>query len=903
MDTQEHEIKKSSSGRESHGVYMCNKCGWPFPKAHPSSKHRRGHKKVCGTIEGYKLLESDDHLVASDGEHAPGEDQRTPSPVVDKRGVKGLGSSGRIGLQSNRSADDVFSDAVAEFSDSAASPAIEDAAKDLSQDMDKLVHSDSVEGKSFGGTFDSSITATQSIKKSNLEVDEHVINQLESTNSSSEARNEDSPVGSIGVTAKQFDTSPVIFETPTDVFMKSIDADVKDEVINKTLTTSLNPNVDLTRESPESYVNEIDRLPSYNLREESVTPVADVEKQSNLDAEENTFLDFVNQHILVENGTSPPQKHPDTENSVTEFDGKKSDEESEVQRIVEQSGEGKDINVSLAKVKEKETTVSNLKEQTEADIAVYSLSVPDSLAGIANAAHLIENFKDYASSAESSLPLDLWSVGGQTVPGFSSVDSSGGMNSSTADQNILEGNLNEKEVEKPITDNICVSGSTEESVKDHGSCSLNTQPKAPRAEAKSAGIYDLSAWDHDWMKKLDSETNELNIMSPVLIENSEETDNHVGGDDPDQIKMSKVEESDEDIKQCSKSPIEDQLAANDKRTQGTGSLLSEDNQIDSSLKVHQSQVLEEAVVELSGHESTGPTQKCSDENVQQSAYDSRGKMEQIAYKLSQNGTGNVTDDTGSVASAVKIVEGNHNDWIMLSSENQGEFITNEVGPLHVGSESLQGKGDEKLETRNDDVAVSIASSSQADGSIDGNWGSVSVVSLQLDTAATADAGAPSENSQNALQTHNGAAENDSVKSDDFELPSSMTLVEPGSDVPQRAAQSDLSALSTQQQKDGDQMSIAKGSNLSTRKEHSPLISLLGEAKSPNSKQSSYVSSKSSGAAVTTVDAILRSEPNDKDIEKEWDSPAKYPAEIKKEKRRRKPYWVPFVCCSSVQRDL
>ena len=46
-------------GQENHGVHVCNKCGWPFPNPHPSAKHRRAHKRVCGTIEGFKLVESE----------------------------------------------------------------------------------------------------------------------------------------------------------------------------------------------------------------------------------------------------------------------------------------------------------------------------------------------------------------------------------------------------------------------------------------------------------------------------------------------------------------------------------------------------------------------------------------------------------------------------------------------------------------------------------------------------------------------------------------------------------------------------------------------------------------------------------------------------------------------------
>lgn len=67
-------------GSESHGVHLCHKCGWPFPNPHPSAKHRRAHKKICGTIEGYKLSFSEGrpHLNGSDDEHVSDDDHKTP---------------------------------------------------------------------------------------------------------------------------------------------------------------------------------------------------------------------------------------------------------------------------------------------------------------------------------------------------------------------------------------------------------------------------------------------------------------------------------------------------------------------------------------------------------------------------------------------------------------------------------------------------------------------------------------------------------------------------------------------------------------------------------------------------------------------------------------------------------
>lgn len=67
------------AGHDSHGVHVCHKCGWPFPKPYPSAKHRRAHKKICGTIKGNKLVDSESsaHLTVSDDEHLSDEDRKT----------------------------------------------------------------------------------------------------------------------------------------------------------------------------------------------------------------------------------------------------------------------------------------------------------------------------------------------------------------------------------------------------------------------------------------------------------------------------------------------------------------------------------------------------------------------------------------------------------------------------------------------------------------------------------------------------------------------------------------------------------------------------------------------------------------------------------------------------------
>ncbi|XP_054806122.1 uncharacterized protein LOC129308784 [Prosopis cineraria] len=115
MDNQDHR-RIHTPGHESHGVYVCHKCGWPFPNPHPSAKHRRAHKKICGTIEGYQLFDSEGqpHSNASDDSD---DDHKMPSPKPAMEMSKNLKGVGGIGEKLIRSEDEVFSDAVADFSD------------------------------------------------------------------------------------------------------------------------------------------------------------------------------------------------------------------------------------------------------------------------------------------------------------------------------------------------------------------------------------------------------------------------------------------------------------------------------------------------------------------------------------------------------------------------------------------------------------------------------------------------------------------------------------------------------------------------------------------------------------------------------------------------------------------
>ncbi|RZC12545.1 hypothetical protein D0Y65_012355 [Glycine soja] len=164
MDNQDQR-RTHTAGHESHGVHSCHKCGWPFPNPHPSAKHRRAHKKICGTIEGYKrsASEGQPHLNGSDDEHVSDDDHKTPGLVVSgpkslETGNNEKGNEGN-GEKLIRSEDEVFSDAVADFLDSGSNPEIKERLQDNLDsganvervDIKETNFSGSSEGKDFNG--------------------------------------------------------------------------------------------------------------------------------------------------------------------------------------------------------------------------------------------------------------------------------------------------------------------------------------------------------------------------------------------------------------------------------------------------------------------------------------------------------------------------------------------------------------------------------------------------------------------------------------------------------------------------------------------------------------------------------------------------------------------------------
>ncbi|KAH0640645.1 hypothetical protein KY285_037231 [Solanum tuberosum] len=281
---------------------------------------------------------------------------------------------------------------------------------------------------------------------------------------------------------------------------------------------------------------------------------------------------------------------------------------------------------------------------------------------------------------------------------------------------------------------------------------------------------------------------------------------------------------------------------------------------------------------------------------------------------------------------------------VVDNSPAGDVLKSATGVI---SSASQNEGDDKLIKQNETVSAMdtpISSSSRAD-SLDTNWGSISVLSTQSESTAILDAETTDtqrlEKSEHDLQKPTyGSEECHPDKSDVYEPPSFMTLVEWGeSSANKKATASEIETQLNDQQPKAESLKagwfvcyptwfpsitnvvnesqgrkkneeiIAKVTNWSTGKQqHTPLKSLLGEARSPNVKQvppSTNKKDETASTKTTTVNSILSSEAPtavSKEAEKEWNSPARYPVDIKKEKRKTKPYWVLFVCCSSVHQD-
>ncbi|XP_019174380.1 PREDICTED: uncharacterized protein LOC109169923 isoform X3 [Ipomoea nil] len=990
MENQDHKATVSS-GHASHGVHLCHKCGWPFPNPHPSAKHRRAHKKVCGTIEGYKLTESEaTHLAISDDEHPSDDDPRTPSPKVNNKSLKEAAAS----FKSTRSEDELFSDAMTEFSDSAHHNPVMDegleAAIKLGKHAQKFPGGDEL--PKVDAPTDASKPLDDPLKTSQLGDPQLLGSEVKPLDATTPfgSKSKDS-IGLNEPSGQQLDVAPIlenIKATGEEVVMSNEMKDIcvqENEHANagEILADAVESSRDIAplqsrlseSDSVKTAVQEGEEKTSSLSQKEEVESVEAENKVSSSSSLEPELLEGARDtpgHIILEsksNGEDVKIPCPLDQNSdQCQADGNASEVVS-LDRKLEPSDEletkmgGKDESGVFLQVSPLQKTdtediegrcqndfVELCKTEVEEKEDVHLLSEAKDVSSLHNAGLAVQEYKDY-KYLKSNLALDLGagdegisSAQDDVKPDQSLLEPPSILDASGDGKVPIEGKIDLNGSSEVINEEISVSAPITlenlDPTKDESSQNSFKQGKQPgdsdnNSIAPSSGdevrqtitrggseiFYDCAMDTTKMSFPAENESREGHPQDEYSADAKigfgfEETQTPVsfeGDDHPD------LEKSGTKCLDVERSRSMEETGGKLAKLTGGG---AEDYQ---TLGVGDGSLHDKARTEVqniaAGSEHRGEDAKDKMVNIE-SKHDSS-----VTVLESTNAAGDAERNHENVE-PISSISGKHADVSLQEKPyegptfsestslpvdlNSGNSATVENNNIGVGSVPLKGEGDDKTRKQQDGVTavdMSVASSSRTD-SLEANWGSVSVLSIQSETPA------PDSGAQENQKTK---VERNPDKSDTFEPPSFMTLVESGSEIEnaQHPKSDPLKAgwfpslnnvVNESQGRKKNEEIIAKVTNWSTGKQHTPLKNLLGEAKSPpNTKQvtqkdETATHNTAATATTTTVNSILTFEPPTapkEAVEKEWDSPARYPVGIKKEKKKGKAYWVPFVCCSSV----
>lgn len=995
MEVQDHKIT-TPSGHENHGPHLCHKCGWPFPNPHPSARHRRAHKKVCGKVEGYKLSESEagnsTHSAVSDDEHHSDGEVRTPSPIGKKTSV----TDGNSGDKSYRSEDETFSDAVMEFSDSGTSPGMEErpeGVKSLNTNVERI-DDELLKADAIGGISVSVNDNRHTAEVNDPESLENATNQPVADKSLGTKL--DRPVD------LQLDTSPVKSDIPGDASLQEMNATESIEVKQGQMSSS-QPNdlkgtedinaaeglvdaVEASVEVSQSVVSDTDEKTSNNESYES-KPLEAEGKSSDpltfssdllgakpkiLEAEEQATDSVPNeaelQHNERENPDSADLKLALSEGEVKSLDGVNVDKKHEQLNEAEQDKQSISTELSAPILESKAVSsneidggrqieLSDLFKAEEGMEDAHVVSLTKDLPALDNP-ELLKDFKDY-NKFKSTFPLDL----GSSEDIFSAKDdavAASEVTQSFVDTSRSDGSISSATLDvsgDQVSDEKVVVSPEGKTDSSGLASNPNTFEYGVSSIPNSNGLQEPEGSSENSLSSYQEDAKQSTKVDNPVTERTKETsftmsvENKVGH------------------------PENELLANNETTTPVATSCLSEAVQtaviLGGSDHGEHEKVRTECPIVVGGDTEKERTEEklagvcegdktiCPDGGHDGHAMVTdttvHGSREEIFHEASEDGSINndakalesasatgldskvisdcdVKESTGLNSRVVDTDLNNH----VVDNSHAGDVLKSATGVI---SSVSQNEGDDKLIKQNDTVSAvdtPISSSSRAD-SLDANWGSMSVLSTQSESTAVPDTETTDtrrlEKLEHDLQKATSGAECHPDKSDVYEPPSFMTLVESGeSSANKKATVSEIETQLNAQQPKTEALKagwfpsitnvvnesqgrkkneeiIAKVTNWSTGKQqHTPLKSLLGEARSPNVKQvppSVNKKDEAASAKTTTVNSILSSEaptPVSKEAEKEWNSPARYPVDIKKEKRKTKPYWVPFVCCSSVHQD-
>lgn len=999
--------KINPSVHENHRV-LCRKCGWPFPNPHPSAKNRRAHKRICGTIEGYKSIDSEENtqLPLSDDEHLSDEYHKTPSPEILKRNQSG--SSG-VEERSNRSEDDVFSDAVTEFPDAGPNLGKEEllgSAKESvfnAEKLDGLSATQSIKGSNFteiirspDGSASSPIQTTEVSASSSNQLQSTTLSQghvprsniISEPSSISHSGNKNSVVvpsdDNNGSTSDLYPIIPGTSTDPPQKYMRSIETSIRGNEVNNLeeslLDISVSPNEHAWEISDAGLkAEEMNRNNSDPMTADGIVPLKKEQSdgsEEGLNVEElnGNNLDPMTAEEINGNNLDPMTAEGIVSLKKEQSDGSPDEHAWEISEAGLNAAEISENNLAadgtvLLKKKQSDgsgtkispsvlspevesvipidTLVDSADIQLDTaqssdfaggcqtrgggDESVHMLLVPDVIPIVDHPSIMVEDFNDH-KALKFNQPVTLDSseaIKGkednvrdpeENCSNFQSSQWAADDGSSSLDVHALE-DKKEDGGSELIFDEVSFEqeAGIQKSKDTNSEIILSDELGSPADIEKSLAVCPLEEQEpKDNCNDLDILPEEaatiLSNVNPIVDAEVNQVINLISrdgaGDDEKArtegaIEKTKTNDSADDLGESQSNEktnslgsddVGDDVRFGDKKCDIDGNGSAEGSTVENlNVDISASSLSEDQVTE-GGMDHPLDTEsahldRASDSNrvgINMShlteTYTNTKNFEEGLEDLE------ITSNSKVEVECVGTVAESHNAGDIGFLEKTSETQTMKeplISPedakslVDIDSEKLQKESDNNLSKQQ--RGVSVDSSCQT-GSLERNWSSVSDTQAMVDEEeALAKTGSDTERAK------------PSEKSDIFESPSFMTLVEPRtSEIQKETNSASLQAgwfpslthvTNDSQGRRKNEEIIAKVTNWNSGKQHTPLKSLLSEATSPISEKA-----KGTSPVVKKNNAVEG---------EEWKSPARYPAHIKREKRKGKLSWVQFVCCSSV----
>ncbi|KAJ6334138.1 hypothetical protein OIU78_011111 [Salix suchowensis] len=1020
MDSQEPRKNHAPTpGHGSHGVHVCHKCGWPFPNPHPSARRKRAHKKICGTLEGYKTVDSEETSLSalSDDDSVSDEDPETPSPkvLVSSSNEKG---NVEIGDISNRSEDEVFTDAVTEFPESGYSSVTGEHTRDVKeQETDQEFNKATAQTSRDGSIAVTSPHPSNSAEPIRMQSTEAPVCNLYGKARESLDHDSNSTIGFMTRPLTDCRDEESGFEHSHDNEGSACDS-IPLKLETQTEASQENKKIGAGKDLSETDAKG-HKGAKFDAGEvsEMVSKFQKMEDVTSEPAPTAEFLKLKEGHAdVLASGISLNDLSPEV----------KSDEpvDSSVDAAQTKGGDDQEMDST-----DYVNSTERYDYKGEGDENVHVLIVPRDFPVVADAENMVRGFKDHGGGKLPQLMNVDSSDVFNNVKDSDSKDNPSGFNLrpltkdtkvSTSDLHVLDDNLepkgvvsqliveefpDEAEDVEPLKSEVGVTDVVVGDLKK--SISVQSPKDVPRDHCETSSLTSY----------LEHATNAISVINtPVVPMDAEVRQTNLGdtgNHDKDKIVSSEIAVNVKNKKNAVENCAENRIP-----TSGHACIPSEQvdqrNSVlgDVNAAAHEEGKMERCIVSKIetvgdsvsglGEENLLREPKATPESAVnfENHLTSENEINVCGFKLSEhehidlgrvlelqdsrkepesNSMATLQEHAGKVSTAadsdghgdVEVLWKSSEDKMVrepLVSPSETSSSLQDPSPIAVShardflavasgktSDFLRDEGDNNLDTQQVVASAtdfSVDSSSQTD-SLEGHWGSVSAISTQSDIPTTLDAEPlPSSGSQALAEKATSkmpraASETEHAdKSDVFEAPSFMTLVEPRDGNDQKAAASETQTTQNPQQpkaaslqagwfpsitnvvnkspgrKKNEKM-MAKVMNWSTGKQHpllkspqhAPSITLSSEAsmktkpKSPDAMEIPVdkvdPAAYGNGTSPKTASPVLVPQEPVGEPVKDGEKTHKFPAaDIKREKKKVKgrPYWAQFGCCSSVNED-